>query len=1071
MAVWTPKRILMLVVGFALFFSAYQIYAHFLGSIDGLPPLPAEYGPPVAGVPHPPLRPPPERVNEADRMLRLAFGDDCPESKRTIKLETRAKGLVLAADIVQFMDDGRVKLIPFSLALFGKETGPDKIPEITTVRSDIAIIKFDRPVKSIADMGNRRMVAGELQHEANRRREDDGQGGVTIVNNQRTWQRDDDVSVFTPGPVYYDEALHKIWTKEVVRLTDLRSRPNPTSVTAVGMDIYLAHEPTPPGAAVPVAPKSKGNGPSGVELVTLRSHVSMTLWVDANSGFLGGSRAEARTPARDAASPAPTAASASAAPERAKPDAGSDKAQVIINTQGPFTYNLSTAQATFDISKQPSKYANHVVVNRLNDLEGKREELVCEHLVLQLSRKNASDARKARGERQAPDLESAHATGNHVTLFSDAQNLHALGTDLFYDGRTKLTILKGEPEMHAAKEGNEIRARELHLRTDVNGQLQQARAKGPGRVELLNRSNGTRPLEARWRDELVSSKDGVYDVLTLTGDAAFEDKEHGQRIQANRLQVWLEPAERIRTPSKEAPRPLPHRLEAFERVTATSPEMHIHDTERLVVWFRDVAPPPSHLPEALPGPATLEQREATSGAPQPVLALPLSTGPGGEMSVGPAEAARPKQPIDLSARAVEAHVLRSGAKSDLEKLWCEGVVRVHQEPATPEERGVDIRGDTLRLHHYPTGNLLTVTGNQAQVHLNKLYIFGPEVNIDQTSNKVWVNGVGVMRLPSNTNFEGGKLTREVELVVQWNQKMDFDGSSAAAVFEGNVQADQDNARLLCQQLSVFLDRPVALKEGQKKDKSPAVKSLVCDKKVRVEEIKRAGDRLVSYQRIDCPELGVDNEDHLVSAGGPGEVRLLHLGTKGDIFSTPSPRSARPPSGTEKTTSRLAGAPPPAEEEYKLTAVTYSFRMSANNNTRTAIFYENVEVIHLPADDPHLPLNRDRLPPEAFYMRCEMLKVYSSPAGQGRTNQIMEASNKVFLQGQDFVGQANLVKYNAATGLIILIGSEGSQAILSELTVPGAPPNETQAQKIYYNRLTKQVHVEKATGVTVPNLKR
>ena len=81
-------------------------------------------------------------------------------------------------------------------------------------------------------------------------------------------------------------------------------------------------------------------------------------------------------------------------------------------------------------------------------------------------------------------------------------------------------------------------------------------------------------------------------------------------------------------------------------------------------------------------------------------------------------------------------------------------------------------------------------------------------------------------------------------MVQWNQKMKFDGSDATAFFEGNVQAEQDNGRLLCQQLRVLLDRPVSLKEGQKQGETPAVKSLVCDKKVHVEEIKQEGDRLI-----------------------------------------------------------------------------------------------------------------------------------------------------------------------------------------------------------------------------------
>ena len=37
---WTPKRVLLLVLGIVVFTSAYVVYAHFLGRVDGLPPLP-----------------------------------------------------------------------------------------------------------------------------------------------------------------------------------------------------------------------------------------------------------------------------------------------------------------------------------------------------------------------------------------------------------------------------------------------------------------------------------------------------------------------------------------------------------------------------------------------------------------------------------------------------------------------------------------------------------------------------------------------------------------------------------------------------------------------------------------------------------------------------------------------------------------------------------------------------------------------------------------------------------------------------------------------------------------------
>src|SRR6516162_5902490 len=118
---WTPRRLLLVVLGLVLFATTYGIYGYFLGRVDGLPPLPEEYWPDESGDPPPP--PPPATTSPVDRKLVQAFGVDCDEvKKRTIKLEIRSRGLVLAAD--QFTiehdgdHDGQIQFRPFSVAIF-----------------------------------------------------------------------------------------------------------------------------------------------------------------------------------------------------------------------------------------------------------------------------------------------------------------------------------------------------------------------------------------------------------------------------------------------------------------------------------------------------------------------------------------------------------------------------------------------------------------------------------------------------------------------------------------------------------------------------------------------------------------------------------------------------------------------------------------------------------------------------------------------------------------------------------------------------------------------------------------
>ena len=166
----------------------------------------------------------------------------------------------------------------------------------------------------------------------------------------------------------------------------------------------------------------------------------------------------------------------------------------------------------------------------------------------------------------------------------DTENLEAYGTELHYrsagPNAGPQTILKGSP-LHAIKEANKIEARELHLiGADKSGNGQKAFAKGPGQIDLFDRATKSYPTHALWRDSLVSTKerdgDKVFDLLTLAGDAAFIDEAHKQEMYAQRLQVWsepLRPAESDTAKSDElaasgAPRHKPHKIEAFERVSA-----------------------------------------------------------------------------------------------------------------------------------------------------------------------------------------------------------------------------------------------------------------------------------------------------------------------------------------------------------------------------------------------------------------------------------------------------------------------------------------------------------------------
>jgi lipopolysaccharide export system protein LptA len=1128
---WTPRRIGFLVLGFVLLLAAYITYAFTpFGRIDSLPALPPELllKAEESGSPDGPRNT--SNVNDMDHQLEVAFGKECLERDYAIKFQVRSKGMVLAAKEFVILKDGRVQLAPVSCAIFGKNNGDGKFPEINTIRANVAFLTFDRPIVHPADMGKHKIVFGEVK------------GNVDVVNNRRTPERDDDLTLFTQGPLFFKDDEHHIWTNVEVEIKDLQSKPDPTRVNAVGMDVWLATEATtsantppaspklgPPVAGGPNAPKK--NAPkkrpesiTGVDRVALRQDVVMHLFVDSDSGFLGNPQNEAGKKERGkkekgkdkkaATPPNVGKVVAEGLQLNTKGDLQADaieihgpfpsppqpKSHVVIQTQGPFNYDVARSHAQFDISERPGPYPNRVSVNRFRE-EGKIDELDCERLEIQFSPKDAegpnAPAKTVKDDRSLElEMETAHATGKDVMLKSDAEVLEAYGNDFFYDRRTQESILKGDPEMFALQKGNEIHARELRMINQKDSQ--QATALGPGQIDLLDEKTGKRPLHARWKETLVYAKDGVYDLLVLTGDAAFLDDDHQQQLQADTLKVWLEPPDKevkkespppdpAEKPAGQAPAAAqgrkPHHVEAIGHVEAHSPDMNVHDNERLVIWFKDAAVGMEDLPALRPD-AKKEDKpaagtEPTTAAPAPAdaAAAPPVPTPAGAPTPVPTPAAattstdtptdkepplaKQPRPLDLTARMVEAHVLRIGPRNELERLWTEGNVHVHQDPEKPDEKGVDIVGETLQLTRRSQGNVLVVTDHHdlAKLRMDKIYIVGPVVHIDQTENKAWVNGAGLMIMDNNSTFQGGKLNKTVPLEIHWNKTMYFDGQWAE--FHGGVQAEQENSTLLCQSMQVFLDRAVSLK-GEDKGAPPAkVRKLACDQKVEVEDKEfDPNNKLVKYQRLECPELSVDNEEGVVLAAGPGIVRILQRGSEEPQL-TPGPeqrnKTARPaPAGGKKA----------ADDELKLTRIRYQGRMYANNKNHTAIFTDNVEVFNVPSENPNMELEREKLPEGGLWLRSDKLEVYSRPQEDGKSNQEMRASGHVSFRTQDSMGSSAVITYHSEKEQVILEGGEGGIATLYQEKVKGGPRKTMKAEKIIYLRSTGEftgIRIKEVTG--------
>ena len=1106
--VWTPKRVVLLAAGFVLFVLAYAGYSAVLGGINGLPPLPPEYlesGPAVIVKP--------KRESSIVEKLEVAFGKNCEEINRPIRLDLHSKNMVLTADQFVIVQPGakRVQLIKVSLGLFSKDRADGRGLEINTLKADEAFLDLDQPIEKQFDLAKRKIIAAELRN------------NIILVNNRRTPARDDDlIIIMKHGPLFYDEARHRVSTPDVVDLEDKQSKPKPITIQGKGLELELATETPTPKLGAPGHHVRSGETVSGVKRVDLLQDVRMTLYAGADSGFPGGARKPVPKPAGKTVG---------------KPAATPEKAAVRIHTPGRFRYELSKDHdsATFDVpaptpGRKPGSPEFVTVVRELPAAKKDgtagtppQDTLTCTHLELRLTRRQGSGPaapRDSSSSDQALDIETAHATAPEVALSSDSEGLIAYGNDFSYDREHRLTVLKGSPQMDALdKEGNRIRARELQIRevkqpgesTDSPGH-QQATALGPGTIDLCSKDDKSKEkprtlMRASWNDRLVSTKDGPHDLLILTGGAAFEDFEHEQTLRADTLKVWLNPREdgagqtsQAQTVSPQRAR-RPHHLEAVRNVSAHSAEMNIHDTSRLVVRFKDVPATPAPAAGKLPGSTAGGGNAAPAPPPPPGAIGAAATASGAPMSsatANPATEAK-QRPIELSARTVEAWVLRSDARNTLERLETEGSVQVHQAPARPEEKPVDIEGDTLQMHYHPDGNYLVVAadgagGGLAQLHMDRMHIFGTEVNINQRTNEAWVPGGGCMQMESRTNFQGAQLDHDAVLEIYWDKSMYFNGRFAE--FEGGtdkegakaggVQAKQEEARLTCKSMQVFFDRPISLKEGAKTEQPARVKSLGCYQSVQVEDSTFEGKKLVKFQRVKGTQMVmyVLEEDegtrkstpnsspgNVVQTSGPGQVRLLQAGGA-DPLAPPMPSVTAAPGGGKTTPARPGAAKAPGAEEMKMTFVSFESSMYANNHDNKAVFTKNVRVLNFPCQNPNQEIDLDvmrvNMPEGGMYLECQQLDVQNRPAANGRSNQEMWARGGVKVQARDFWGQSNTVTYNEAKDQIIFEGGADGLARLSKVPANKGKPQEFSGKKIIYIRSTGAFQVDGGNWFTGQN---
>ncbi len=473
---------------------------------------------------------------------------------------------------------------------------------------------------------------------------------------------------------------------------------------------------------------------------------------------------------------------------------------VQISCQGPFRYDLDASNAHF---------SQNVTMTRQTG-ESQFDRLFSDELAVMFEKSAAQGSLTAdtNSESKPSNLQfqfrQARATGRSVRVVSDAQGIEAIGSEMEYDAGTGHTMLRGDPDVVATKEGSVLHGHEIKFTAAEPGR-QSAEVIGEGSLETRD-ADGQVQLTAQWTESARFAPQGEQDklqLLLLQGTAKVEQPGRGT-FQADRLKVWLQPnaSEAGTAPAAvgiDTSKWSPSRVEGVGHVEAQSDQFMLHASNRLDMVFED--PPPATNPAAMritnePG-AELQQRPSKSGANGRGKRAGTQDGnastPGGSRDAPPA-----KPPARLTADFVKIKAYRVGDRTEVADVETEGHVEFEQPPGDGNGDAVLVRGDALTLKRIEEKYALLVIGRPAHVELNTMKVDGDRVNLDQPTGTAWVDGKGRMIFVSDTSLEGKKLAAPSELTITWGTRMFFDGIEAE--FGGGVEARQGTSRLRCQSL-------------------------------------------------------------------------------------------------------------------------------------------------------------------------------------------------------------------------------------------------------------------------------
>ena len=862
--------------------------------------------------------------------------------------------------------------------------------------ADGALLKFDPPLSlSQPNVSGLRLESGVLQ------------GRVTIRSQGKSPGPEDDLLIVTRD-VQLTE--NRISTPNVV---EFRMGPNRGSGSDMRIGLLSDKDDA----------KSSDLNVTGIEWFELRRLKQICLWLPRRPEMPGNRR----IPATRGAPP------------------GDGGVPIEITCQGPFRYDHVRQEASFE---------NRVDVLQVNP-QGPADRITCERLSVFFAR-----SRHAVGDLMNPDpkgkgnlgsgefdLEPCRieARGNPVDVNAPSQDVFARGERLEYDLQRKWIVLdapddgRQHAEVSLRQGPNEIHGRSLRYESIGPGRLGRIVCAGPGWIRAQTKEQPSREILATWATQLHVRPHEGQQLISLRGAPKLTFGQLGT-LTAGEIHFWLfELPPDASTPAGQ-PRLRPDRMSALHDVRLTSPQV-TGAVEELGIWFKEELPP-----QARPGSTHTATGRITGVLPVYRPAEPAAHQPGTRK---PSR----QQQFDITGKVLTSQVVMRSGQPELAELTVEGnVVLRETQTAEPDERPLIVTGDQVQVFNADTLQTEVVVvglNPPARLEGKGLKLTGTNIKLDRGRNWVWINGLGHMELPVDHDMEGRPLDRPVPLNIDWQGKMEFDGTTVS--FFESVAVTGPNQRMTTQRLDVSLSEAVDFADP-KMDREPQVARIECHQGVVIDSWSFTGPVQTSWDRMRSEDLSIDQVSGRIFGSGPGQVTSVRVGTSklsGSLFK------------------RGSDADRPARAEGDLDKLSYlnvefEDRIEGNLHDRTLTFYDQVECVYGPVaswdatldmDDP------DSLGPKGALLSSDELTItqMTTPL-DGIKSMELVAQGNVRVEGSTFNAWGHRMTYDQAKDLLILEGTGRADAELFYQKHVGTPTQHIQMGKIRYRPSTHQLQI-------------